>query len=474
MGNIMTVLEECTERINDVVWGIPLILVIIFIGIKFTFGFGFVQFKKIPLALKLLFKSEDGGEAGSVSRFGALATSLAAMIGTGNIIGVATAVFSGGAGAIVWMLIASLLGMAISYAEGFLAVKYRRGDGAGKVLGGAFMYIELGMGRRFIPLAKAFALFCGAAAILGMGTLTQVNGIASAAADLIDAQGKYNIQIFKTDISAVKLICAVVVTFLAGRIVFGGIESISEVSERIVPIMGGMYVAATLAVLICCADRVPAAMCEIIASAFTGRAALGGFCGAAVAQAMRMGVARGIFSNEAGLGSASIAAASARVSHPAEQGMLSMVGTFIDTTVLCTMTGVAIVVSGALESGLNGVALTNLAYSQGFPFAPWLGRGIVSAALILFAFASVLGWNYYGEQCAEYLAGKRAIKPYRVLYLIAVFVGCFLELDLVWNIADILNGLMAIPNLIALLALYPVVKKETRKYWDQNKKSASW
>ncbi len=465
MGNMMRVLMECSERINNAVWGIPLILAISFVGIKFTLGLRFVQFKKIWLAIKLLFVSDAGGESGSVSRFGALATSLAAMIGTGNIIGVATAVFSGGAGAIVWMLATSLLGMAISYAEGFLAVRFRRVDRKGNVLGGAFMYIELGMGRRFIPLAKAFALFCGAAAILGMGTLTQVNAIASAASDLIDVKGVYTVSLFGFDIPTVKLICALVITFLAGKIVFGGIESISQVSERIVPIMGGLYIVATLAVLICCADKIPTAVVEIISSAFTGRAAFGGFCGAAVARAMRMGVARGVFSNEAGLGSASIAAASARVSHPAEQGLISMVGTFIDTTVLCTMTGVAIVVSGALESGLNGVALTNLAYSAGFPFAPWLGRGIVSASLMLFAFASVLGWNYYGEQCAEYLAGARAIKPYRVLYLIAVFIGCFLELELVWNIADILNGLMAVPNLIALIALYPIVKRETRKYF---------
>jgi len=459
------ILRECSARINAAVWGIPLIFAISLAGIKYTIGLGFIQLKKLPLAMKLLFNPPCTAVSGGVSTFGALATSLAAMIGTGNIIGVATAVASGGPGAIVWMLLASLSGMAVSYAEGFLAVKFRKRDENGNLLGGTFMYIERGMGARFRPLAKLFAVFCGAAALLGMGTLTQVNGISSALVDLIDPREGYVLNISGIEIPAVKLVCAVCVTFLAGRVVLGGIDKISSVSERVVPIMGGVYIAATLAVLIACAPRLPHAISQILSCAFTGRAAIGGFCGSAVAHAVRMGVSRGIFSNEAGLGSASIASAAAKVNHPAEQGLVAMTGTFIDTTVLCTMTGLAIVASGAHASGLDGISLTNLAYSAGFPFAPWLGRGIVSAALILFAFASILGWSYYGEQCAEYLGGRRAVPIYRAMYLICVFSGCFLELELVWNVADILNGLMAVPNLIALFALYPLVKRETRKYF---------
>ena len=316
--------------------------------------------------------------------------------------------------------------------------------------------------RAIAVLLAGMMLLCAAAALLGMGTLTQVNSIASAAVELCGAHGRHTLQLFGHEISTVRLVCAVAVTALSARVVFGGIEYISQVSERIVPIMGGLYIAATLAVIISCAPRLPQAIAEIVKSAFTGQAALGGFGGAAVSKAIRMGVSRGIFSNEAGLGSASIAAAAARVKDPSEQGLVSMIGTFIDTTVLCTLTGIAIVVSGALPSGLDGVELTSLAYSAGFPFAPWLGRGIVSASLVLFAFASVLGWNYYGEQCVEYLAGRRGIAPYRAVYLAAVFSGGFLEASAVWDAADILNGLMAVPNLIALCALYPAVVRGRR------------
>ncbi len=466
---IISNLGEWLTRINNAVWGIPLVLAIIAVGLYFTFGLGFVQFKNIRRSFGLLFNKSGQGE-GAVSSFGALMTSLAAMIGTGNIVGVAAAVASGGAGAIVWMLLASLVGMATSYAEGVLAIKYRHIRKDGTVLGGAFMYIERGMGRKFIPLAKLFAFLCCAAAVLGMGTLTQVNGIASAMTDLIDSTETYRINILGMNFPLIRLICAVCVTALAAKVVFGGVAYIAEVSERVVPIMGSLYVLATLSVLVFCADKIPDGISRIISGAFTGNAVLGGFCGTGVAQAIRIGVSRGIFSNEAGLGSASIAAAAAQVEQPAEQGLVSMIGTFIDTTVLCTMTGLAIVVSGALDSGLSGVSLTNLAYSAGFPFATWLGRTIVSVSLVLFAFASILGWNYYGEQSAEYLAGKSAVPIYRVIYLAAVFAGCFLEMKIVWDVADILNGLMAIPNLIALCVLYPVVKRESQRYFNNKRR----
>ena len=470
MENILTKLGECAARINDAVWGIPLILFIIGVGVLYTFGLKGIQFRKLWHGCKLLFCSAQNERGEKVSTFGALSTALAAMIGTGNIVGVATAVVSGGPGAIFWMLMASLAGMAVSYAEGLLAVKFKYRDRDGNALGGAFMYIERGMGRKFIPLAKLFAFFCAAAAILGIGTFTQVNAISETMMDLLDTHGKYKLILAGTEIHIVRLICAAVVTLLAGCTVFGGISRISSVSEKIVPIMGGMYILATLTVLFTCAEQVPNAIKSVMVNAFTGRAAFGGACGTAVAKAIRMGVARGVFSNEAGLGSASIAAAAAPVKQPARQGFVSMVGTFIDTTLMCTLTGLAIVASGAINSGIDSISLTNRAYSIGFPFAPWFGRGIVSAALALFAFASIIGWNYYGEQCTEYLAGKRAVPVYRIVYLAAVFTGCFVEMKTVWDIADILNGCMALPNLIALLILYPVVKRETEKYLKTNSK----
>lgn len=461
MENSYVILREWVCRISDAVWGIPLIFAILIVGGIISVKSGFVQFKRLALAFKLLLKGEKS--TAGITAFESLATSLAAMIGTGNIVGVATAVAAGGPGAIMWMLIASLLGMATTYAEGFLAVKYRSIDKRGRILGGAFMYIEKGVGSTF--LAKLFAFLCATAAVLGIGTLTQVNGIARAFTELTSPNGEPILNWMGIHVPAMKLVCAVVVTFLAARVILGGVERIARVSAKIVPLMGGMYVLATVAVLISCADAVPEAVGEIISCAFTGRAAAGGISGALVARAMRMGVARGIFSNEAGMGSASIAAAASDVTQPVEQGLVSMIGTFIDTTVLCTMTGLAIVASGAVDTGLDGVALTNLAYSAGFPFAPWLGRVIVSVSLMLFAFASVVGWNYYGEQCMEYLAGRRSLSFYRLAYLAAVFVGCFMEMELVWSAADILNGLMAIPNLTALIVLSPIVADGTRRYF---------
>lgn len=452
------------ERINQMVWGAPLILAISLIGILLSFRLGFLQIRKLPQALRLLFRT-PGDEAGAVSAFGALATSLAAMIGTGNIVGVATAIATGGPGAIVWMWIAAVFGMATSYAEGLLAVKYRSVSANGHVLGGAFYYIEKGMGKRFKPLAKLFAICGASAALLGIGTMTQVNGIANAFCDLFDPTGKWVIGTNAYQVSGGAAAVAIVVTILTGLIIFGGISRISSVATVVVPVMGMLYVVGTAGVLVAYADAIPGALKTIFAHAFTGQAMFGGFSGTVVAQAIRMGISRGIFSNEAGLGSASIAAAAAKTRHPAEQGMISMTGTFIDTVVLCTMTGIAIVVTGALDTGLTGVALTNVAYNRGLWFLPGMGKLVVSTSLMLFAFASVLGWNYYGEQCVEYLGGRRPLKIYRALYLAAVFIGCFLDIDVVWNVSDILNGLMAIPNLIALYALSGMVMKETQKFF---------
>lgn len=442
-------LQGLVEQAGKWIWGPPLILAMCAVGVLFSCRLRWVQVRRLPRALKLLV-SADTGE-GEVSRLGALSTSLAAMIGTGNIVGVATAVAAGGAGAVFWMWIAAFFGMATSYAEGLLAVKYRRTDDKGHILGGAFYYIERGMGRKFKWLASSFA-WCGVlAAIFGIGTVTQMNGIAAATRDLLQTESPW-----------VTAVTAVVATALIAHVIFGGIGRISHVAVIVVPVMGSLFVFATLAVLVTHADRLPNAFMEIFSSALTGRAAFGGVSGTLVLRAIRMGVSRGVFSNEAGLGSTSIAAAAARAENPVEQGLVSMTGTFIDTIVLCTLTGLAIVVTEVHRIPfVNGVALTSLAYDAGLP---GLGGRIVSLSLILFAFSSVLGWNYYGERCAAYLGGTRAILPYRMLYLAMLFSGAFLHVDLVWGISDCFNGLMAVPNLIALVALSGVVVRETKKY----------
>lgn len=425
------------EGISKIIWGLPLISAIFGLGIYLTFKLKFIQIRKLPQACRALFKSS--GE-GSVPAFASLATSLAAMIGTGNIVGVATAVSLGGAGAIFWMIVAAFFGMTISYAEGYFAVKYRKIKNDGSVLGGAFMYIEKGMGSK--ALARIFALFVTVSALFGIGTMTQSNSISEAFCDLYRFDGN-------------TAIVAVVVTLLAGVILFGGIERISGVSTVVVPVMGMVYILGTLAVLVVYRAEIPRAIFEILSSAFDFKPIIGGGAGIAI----RMGISRGIFSNEAGLGSSSIAAASAKTESAHEQGLCTMIGTWIDTIILCTMTGLAIVVTGAHNTMLSGVTLTNFAYNAALP---GFGKLIVSTSLILFSFASIIGWSFYGEQSVEYLFGKRGIPIYRTLYLIAVFCGGFVNMTTVWTIADICNGLMAVPNLIAVFYLSKkfFVKKE--------------
>lgn len=416
------------ESISKFIWGAPLITIIFSLGIYLTIKLKFIQLRRIPEALSALFKSS--GE-GSVPAFASLATSLAAMIGTGNIVGVATAISIGGAGSVFWMIIAAFFGMSLSYAEGYFAVKYRKIKKNGKVLGGAFMYIEEGLGSK--SLAKLFAIFTTLSALLGIGTMTQSNSISEAFCDLYPFAGN-------------KFVVALAVTLFAGFILIGGIERVSGVSTVVVPVMGAVYVLGTVAVLIIYRGALQGAIAHILKSAFDFKAVMGGGAGLAI----RMGVSRGIFSNEAGLGSSSIAAAASQTESAENQGLCTMIGTWIDTIILCTMTGLTIVVTGAESTGLTGVALTNFAYNAALP---GFGKLIVSTSLILFSFASIIGWSYYGEQSTEYLMGERWVKYYRILYIIAVFLGPFLKIDTVWTMADIMNGLMAIPNLLAIFIL---------------------
>ncbi len=438
------------NQIDSFVWGPPLLVLLVGTGIFLSFRLGFLQIFRLPRSLKLIFSAENQGE-GDIDSFKALCTALAATVGTGNIVGVATAIKAGGPGAILWMWIAAFFGMATKYAEGCLAVKYRTVDDKGQISGGPMYYIENGLGRAYRPLAIAFAFFGVLVAYFGIGTFAQVNSI---------------VQITQLNTGIPVEYTAVVLTILVAAITLGGLQSIAKTASKIVPAMAVIYMVSTLGFLVIFADKLPGAIAEIFYDAFHPTAAVGGFLGASVLFAMRNGVARGVFSNESGLGSAPIVAAAAKTKWPAEQGLVSMTGTFIDTIIICTMTGLVVVISGLWKTDLNGAALTNAAFLQAYPA---FGGYMLMVGLVLFAFTTILGWNYYGERCMEYLVGVKGIMPYRVGFIVLVGCGAFLKLESIWILADIVNGLMAIPNLIALLGLSGVVVAETRKYMEHMK-----
>ena len=401
-----------------------------------------------------------------MTSFGALCTALSATIGTGNITGVATAIALGGPGALFWMVIAAFFGMATKYAEGLLAIKYRTIDEDGHVLGGPFYYIENGMGKKWTWLAKIFAFFGAGVGLFGIGTFTQVNSIASAVKNFFDPDMAHTVSLFGGNYSWATVVAGVILTVCVGLVVLGGIQRIAKVSEVIVPFMAVLYVGLAVIIIIANITAVPAALASIVKSAFTGSALAGGAVGS-VFVAMQKGVARGIFSNESGLGSAPIAAAAARTKEPVRQGLVSMTGTFIDTIVICTMTGLSIVIAGSwLNPELEGVAITMDAFQKGLPFPSFVATFSLMLCLVFFAFTTILGWNYYGERCVEYLfnRNKGVVMGYRILYILAVFIGPYMTVKAVWNIADIFNALMAFPNLIALLALNGVIVKETRDF----------
>ena len=461
------------EKIDEIVWGLPLIILIMAVGFFLTFRLRGIQLGHLIKALKYMVKNEEGGE-GEVTSFGALCTALSATIGTGNIVGVATAVgiLAGGPGALFWMWIAALLGMATKYAEGFLAIRYRKIDKDGHVLGGPFYYIENGMGQKWKWLAKVFAFFGACVGLFGIGTFTQVNGIASAVQNFFDPNKSNTINIFGGEYSIAIVITAFVLTICVGLVVIGGIKRISSVSQVVVPFMAIIYIVSALVIIITNVDKLPDALGLIVRDAF-GLEAVAGGAVASMAIAMQKGVARGIFSNEAGLGSAPIASAAAKTSDPVRQGLVTMTGTFIDTIVVCTMTGLSIVMMGSwANESLEGVQITTDAFVKGLDFIPAQATSfILMLCLVFFAFTTILGWDYYGERCLEYLSNgsKGAVKVYRWLYILAVFIGPYMTVSAVWTIADIFNGLMALPNIIALFALSGVVAKETREYFKKNK-----
>ncbi len=456
------------SKIDGYVWGIPMLVLIMGTGLLLTIRTGGTQFRRLGKALKYMVHNEEDGE-GEVTSFAALSTALAATVGTGNIVGVATAIGTGGPGALFWMEVAACLGMATKYAEGLLAVKYRVLDENGKALGGPFYYIERGLGPKWKWLAKLFAFFGAAAGILGIGTITQINSITSAVSRVFDPESKHiAFSIGGNSYSWTTTIAAIVVTVLVALVVLGGIQRISSVASLVVPAMMVLYVVVAVAVLIYNIDQVPAAVVKIVRGAFGMDAVAGGALGAMIV-AMQKGVARGIFSNESGLGSAPIAAAAAQTNEPVRQGLVSMTGTFLDTIVICTMTGLTIILTGSNEVGLEGVDVTIRAFGQGLPWSETAGAIFLMVALSFFAFTTTLGWDYYGERCLEYFTNKnqKAVKVYRYLYILAVFLGPFLTLEFVWTFADIFNGLMAFPNLVGLLGLSGVVAAETRSYFKR-------
>ena len=469
-------ISNVLTMIDDFVWGIPLIVLILAVGIYLTIRLKGLQITKMPMAIRHIKDNERTGEHGEVSSFGALCTALSATIGTGNIVGVATALVAGGPGALFWMWFAALLGTATKYSECLLATKYRVVAEDGHIIGGPFYYIERGMGKNWKWLAKIFAFFGVGVGLFGIGTFTQVNGITSAVQNFFDPDFVHTVHLFGmspfgADYSISVIIAGLIITVCVALVIIGGLKRISKVAEVIVPFMAILYVVVALIILICNITKIPGAIVEIVQGAFGVRAAAGGALGAMMI-AMQKGIARGIFSNEAGLGSAPIAAAAAQVEEPARQGLISMMGTVIDTLVICTMTGLCIVITGAWDMGLEGVTVTDKAFQMGLPLPDQLCSFLLMVCLVFFAFTTILGWDYYSERCLEYLCGGKlkVVKVYRWLYILAIFIGPYMTVKAVWTIADIFNGLMAIPNLIALVALSGVVVAETKVYFDGLKK----
>ena len=467
---MLNTLNDVLNNVDNFIWGMPLIILILFTGILLTVRLRGLQIRHLGKALHYVFHNEDDGE-GEVTSFGALCTALSATIGTGNIVGCATAIVAGGPGALFWMWLAAFFGMATKYAEGMLAVKYRVIAEDGHALGGPFYYIEKGMGKNFKWLAKLFCVFGTMVGLFGIGTFTQVNGITSAVNNFFDPSNVHTISLFGMNYSISVVVAGIIVTICAGLVIIGGIKRISKVSEVIVPFMAVTYIGVCLIIVFTHLPQVPAAFAEIVQSAFGLKAVAGGAIGA-MTVAMQKGIARGIFSNEAGLGSAPIAAAAAQTKEPVRQGLVSMTGTFIDTIVICTMTGLSIVLTGAWQvEGLEGVQVTTYAFQHGLPIPGQISAFVLMICLVFFAFTTILGWDYYSERCLEYLTNghKKTILTYRWLYILAVFIGPYMTVSAVWTIADIFNGLMAIPNMIALFALSGVIVKETKAFFAAEK-----
>ena len=439
--------EQIIDTMRDVIWGPGMLALLLGTGIYLSIGLKGISITKIPYAFAQLFKGRKGSGEGEISPFNALMTALSSTVGTGNIVGVATAIALGGPGALFWMWCAAVIGLATKYAEAVLAVHYRETDELGKKVGGPMYYIKNGLGAKWKWLGVLFAFF-GALAGFGLANTVQSNAVS---------------QILESNFNVPTLVSGIVMAALVGVVLLGGIKRIAEVAGKLVPLMAIIYLLATMSILILNAAEVPAAVFLIVDSAFNGAAATGGFVGASIMLALQSGVARGVFSNESGLGSAPIAHAAAETNSPVRQGSIAMLGTFIDTLIICTMTGLVLIVTGVWEGELYGAAMTSAAFSSQLPF----GDIILTLCIILFGFTTMLGWSYYGERCAEFLIGPKVIVPFRVLWVAGIFLGTQMSLELVWKMSDVLNGMMAIPNLIALVFLAPVVFRLSREYFAE-------
>ena len=439
----MDAINQFLSDVSSILWGPWLLFFLVGTGVWLTILLRGIQFRLLPYALRLTFSRERTGK-GDVSHFGALMISLAATIGVGNIAGVATAVAMGGPGAVVWMWVTALFGMATKYAEGFLAVRYRQVNHKGEISGGPMYYLEAGLGWKW--LGVWFAV-CGALAAFGIGNMVQANTTSAALVD-----------VFPVD----KVWIGIALAGVTGVVILGGVKRIAEVVSFFVPIMVLLYFGGALYIILTHLEELPAGLSVLFEQAMSGTAASGGFAGATVAQAIQWGVARGLFSNESGLGSAPIAAAAAKTNQPAKQALVSMTGTFLDTIIVCSLTGLVLSTTGVWTSGETGVDLTLLAFKTGLP-GDW-GKWIVTLGVVTFAFSTILGWCYYGEKCFEYLTGENYIRYYRMAWIAFVFVGAIVKLDLVWNFSDVMNALMAIPNLIGLIGLSLLLSRETKDF----------
>lgn len=444
-SDLLSVLKSA----SDVVWGLPLIILLVGTGFYLTFRLRGLQFTQLwpSLYLALVKRKEGSDQPGDISHFQALMTALSATVGTGNIAGVATAIAAGGPGALFWMWITGLVGMATKYSEAVLAVKYREQDEKGTMSGGPMYYITKGLGWKWLGIL--FAIFA-AVASFGIGNMVQSNSVADA------LESSFGVPFWLT---------GVVLMAATAMVIIGGIKNIGKVTGFLVPVMIVFYMGGAILILLLHLDKIPMALEMIFEQAFTPTAGAGGFLGASVMLTIRMGVARGVFSNESGLGSSPIAAAAAQTKHPVTQALVSMTQTFIDTIVVCSLTGLVLIVTGEWSSGKTGAELTTVAFSTGI--GSQLGEYIVSIGLALFAYSTILGWSYYGEKSVEFLLGIKAVMPYRYIFTIFVGLGAIFELDLVWTLADVFNGLMAFPNLVGLIALSPIIVRETRSYFER-------
>lgn len=448
-NEILVVFTDTLSLVNGLVWGVPTLVLILATGAWLTFSIRGISITKIPFAFKQLFLGRREQGKGTLAPFAALMMSLSATIGTGNIVGVATAIGIGGPGALFWMWCSAILGMATKYAEAVCAVQYREKSAEGKYVGGPMYYIKNGLGKKWLWLAFLFAVF-GSIAGFGIGNMVQASSVADA------LEGAFQVD---------RRITAAVIAGLTAAVILGGVTRIAAVAKRLVPFMAISYVTAGFIVLGAHITDIPAALALVFESAFTPVAAQGGFAGAAVMLAIQMGIARGVFSNEAGLGSAPIAHAAAATDSPVRQGTIAMLGTFIDTLIVCSITGLAIIVTGVWTGSEAGAAMSQAAFSSVLPY----GDKIIAVALVVFAFTTILGWSYYGERCVEYLLGPRAILFFRLAWIGALPVGVLLKLGVVWTIADTLNGLMALPNLVALVLLSGVVARLTKEFYFTEK-----